>query len=159
MATDGQYKFFNELYEEENQRSLQLDNKAKLYLSIIIFYLGAVAFKFKDVLELTNSAQYTRWAYLAIAAILVLALLFTVLATRIRAFEGVCDPEEVIEGFGDEPPTDEDFFDDRIVDFALATNRNSVQNDRIAGNLEKASVLIFLAGLTQAVLFLFVLLS
>jgi hypothetical protein len=154
MATELQYKIFKDLYEEENARYAQLDNKSKLYVTLVTFYLGAIAFKFKDVIEFTGASVFTKWLYLVIAVMLVAALLFTIVATRIRVFEGICDPEKVIGEFGEEPPPDVDFLDDRIVDLAVATNRNSGQNDRIASNLEIASVLIFAAGVSQLVLFL-----
>ena len=159
MATEAQYKFFKDLYDEESKRYSELDGKAKLYITIITFYLGAIAFKFKDVLDFTSSISYTKWLYSAIALVLVGALLFTVNAMRIRVFEGINDPEEIIKGFGKKPPTDDDFRDDRIADLAVATKRNSGQNDRIAKSLSFASLWIFSAGLIQFCLFLIALLK
>ena len=151
MATEHQYKIFRELYDEENQRYSELDNKGKLYVTIITFYLGAIAFKFNDVTHLTDSVHYAKWFYLVIACVLVAALLCTIFAIRVRSFEGICDPEEVINHY-DNAPSDEEFFDDRIVDLAVATNRNSQQNDKIATNLSVASILIFAAAMIQLVL-------
>jgi hypothetical protein len=153
MATEAQYKIFKEIFDEESKRYSELDAKAKLYITIITFYLGAVAFKFKDVLELTNSIACTRWLYLAISLALVGALLCTIIAMRVRTFEGICDPEEVIQSFAKSPLTDDEFRDDRITDLAVATNRNFAQNNRIAGSLSFASYLIFLAALIQLGLF------
>jgi hypothetical protein len=153
MATEGQYKTFKDLYDEEGKRYSELDAKAKLYITIITFYLGAVAFKFKDVLELTNSIACTRGLYLAISLSLVCALLCTIIAMRVRTFEGICDPEEVIASFGASPPSDDDFRDDRIADLAVATNRNFDQNNKIARNLSWASFFVFLAALIQFSLF------
>jgi hypothetical protein len=153
MSTETQYKVFKELYEEEGKRYSELDGKAKLYITIITFYLGAIAFKFKDVMELTSSVTYTRWLYLAIGSVLIAALLCTVIAMRIRTFEGICNPEEVIQRFGPTPPSDDDFRDDRITDLAVATNRNSSQNDAIARTLSLASLFILFAGIIQFILF------
>jgi|SRR5579864_5984312 len=153
MATEAQYRIFKEIFDEESKRYSELDAKAKLYITIVTFYLGAVAFKFKDVLELTNSIASTRWLYVAISLALVIALLCTIIAMRVRTFEGICDPEEVIESFGTSPPSDDDFRDDRIADLAVATNRNCDQNNKIARSLSCASFFILVAALIQCGLF------
>jgi len=146
MATDAQYQIFKELYDEESKRYSELNGKANLYITIITFYLGAIAFNFKAVLEFTGSVAPAKWLYSAVALVLVAALLCTVNAMRVRTFEGVCDPEKVIN----------DFPDDSIADLAVATNRNFAQNNRIAGSLSWASVFILLAGFIQFCLFLMV---
>jgi hypothetical protein len=156
MATEAQYQIFKELYDEESKRYSELDGKAKLYITIITFYLGAIAFKFKDVLEFTSPTSYAKWLYSAIALVLVAALLCTVNAMRVRVFEGICDPVKLIKEFGDTPPTDDDFRDDRIADLAVATNRNFAQNNKIASSLSWASGFILLAGIIQFCLFLMV---
>ncbi|HET9285835.1 MAG TPA: hypothetical protein VFR24_28110 [Candidatus Angelobacter sp.] len=154
MATEIQYKVFKELYNEEGARHTSLEGKARLYITLITFYLGAIAFRFKD-LAATNSAIPTaKWLYSGIAGAMLVALLFTVNALRIRTFEGVFDPEEVIRKFGRQSPSDADFLDDRIVDLSVATNRNSAQNDRIAKQLSFASMFIFLSAIIQCVLVL-----
>lgn len=159
MATEAQYKFFKELYDEENKRYSELDNKGKLFVTIITFYLGAIAFKFNDVAHFTEQVSYAKWFYLIIAIVLVGALLCTMFAIRVRSFEGICDPEEVIDKYGEVAPSDTDFLDDRIADLAVATNRNSNQNDRIAENLALALVLLFVAGAIQFVLLLIAILA
>jgi hypothetical protein len=153
MATDTKYRIFKEIYDEETKRYSELDGKAKLYVTIITFYLGATAFKFKDVIELTGAVPCGRWLYLAMGSVLIAALLRTVLAIRIRNFEGICNPVEVIREIAKTLPNDDDFREDRIVDLAVATNRNSAQNDNIARNLSFASVFILLAGIIQFALF------
>ena len=159
MATEAQYKFFKELYDEENKRYSDLDNKGKLYVTIITFYLGAIAFKFNDVTQLTVQVSYAKWFYLVIVSVLVVALLCTIFAIRVRSFEGIADPVKVIDNYGESAPSDTDFLDDRIADLAVATNRNSNQNNRIAGSLALASVFIFLAGTIQFVLLLIAILK
>lgn len=157
MASEIVYKVFKDVYDEEAKRYSELDGKAKLYITIITFYLGAVAFKFKEVMELSNSVAYAKWLYLILGSALIAALMCTVFAMRIRTFEGICNLETVIEDFGETPPADDDFRDDRIADLAVATNRNSKQNDRIARSLTFASVFILLAGIVQFALFMKVL--
>jgi len=154
MASEAQYKIFKDIYDEESKRYSDLDGKAKLYITIITFYLGAIAFKFKDISEFTSSISYAKWLYSGIALVLVLALLSTVNAMRVRVFEGICDPEEVIKEFGENATTDDDFRDDRIADLAVATNRNFAQNNRIASSLSWASTFILLAGIIQFCIFI-----
>jgi hypothetical protein len=91
--------------------------------------------------------------YLVFSIVLLLALLLTVLATRIRTYEGICDPEEVIRSFGKTKPTDDDFLDQRVVDLACATNRNVAENNKVAGILQIASYLLFVAVFFQLVIF------
>ena len=152
MASEIQYKVFKELFDEETRRYSDLDNKGKLYVTIITFYLGAIAFKLRDVAEFTNSVPYAKWFYLAIAAMLVIALLFAILGIRVRSFEGIFDPEKIIASLGPVAPTDEEFLDDRIVDLAVSTNKNSRRNDKVASSLASALFCVFIAGATQFIL-------
>ena len=154
MATEAQYKIFKELYDEETKRYSDLDNKGKLYITIVTFYLGAIAFKFRDVSEFTNSVSFAKWFYLVIASMLVAALVFTVYSLRVRTSEGIADPEEIIANFGPVAPTNEEFFEDRIADLAAATNKNSRRNNQIADYLAAAGVLILMAGAIQFILLL-----
>jgi len=90
---------------------------------------------------------------IATGSLLLLALLSTILAISIRSFEGICDPEDVIANFGDAPPRDADFLDDRIVDLAVATNRNASQNNQTAQYLRAAIILLFLGVLLHVAIF------
>jgi hypothetical protein len=153
MATEIQYKVFRELYDEEEHRYSDLATRSNLYLTIITFYLGVIVFRIEDLLKFVAGFGLPIQLFLAIGATLGLALLLTVLAVSIHVFEGVCDPEEVIHSFGESPPSDEDFLDDRIVDLAVATNRNSRQNERVAGFLQWAARLIFLGAFLQVIVF------
>lgn len=153
MATKAQYDVFRGAYEEENDRHSGLEGRAKLYLTIITAYLGAVAFKTTDVLAFLKVFSIPFYWYLLLGVSLVLALLLTVCAMGIRKYEGVFDPEAEIKSFGEKQPTDEDFFDKRIVDLAVATSRNSDVNNRIASYLQWCGILVFIAVCLQLVVF------
>jgi hypothetical protein len=153
MATEIQYRVFKEIYDDESERYSDLGTRSNLYLTLITFYLGVILLKFDDVSKFINLFRVSMVLFLSIGALLVLALLFTALALGIREYEGICDPEEVIQNFGKDRPSDEDFLDDRIVDLAVATNRNSKQNDRVAALLQWAARLIALAVLLQVLVF------
>jgi hypothetical protein len=153
MASEKQYDVFRSLYDEEIERYTALESRAKLYLTIITFYLGAVVFKMEDVMKFITVFQVPLGLYLALSVVLLCALLLTVLATRIRTYEGICDPEEVIRSFGKTKPTDEEFLDHRVVDLACATNRNVAENNKVAGILQTASYLLFVSVFLQLVIF------
>jgi hypothetical protein len=145
MASEFQYKVFREIYEEEAKRYSDLDSRAKLYLTIATFYLGALVFRYSDLKAFNDVLKIPFLAYILIIAPMLLALLCVIVAVRIRKFEGLFNPEQVLEDLGSTPPKDEDFRDDRIVDLAVATNRNKRQNDRIANYLALASIMIGVA--------------
>jgi len=153
MATEVRYKVFKEIYDEEGQRYLSLGTRSNLYLTVITFYLGVVLLKVDDLLKFTSDFGISIVWFLCVGILLVSALAFTIRAVDIRDYEGVCDPERVIEAFGDTPPSDEDFLDDRVVDMAVATSRNSAQNDRAARLLQWSARTIFLAVVLQVVVF------
>lgn len=154
MATEIQYKVFKEIYDEEAKRYSNLGTRSNLYLTIITFYLGVILLKVDDLLKFVAGFGISVVWFLCVGILLVVALLLTVRAASIREYEGICDPEKVIKGFGKKPPTDEDFLDDRIVDLSVATNRNSAQNNSVPSLLQWAAHIIFLAALLQFVVFI-----
>lgn len=153
MATETQYRIFKEVYDEETERYSDLEKRSNLYFTIISFYLGAVVFKFDDLLKFAMGLGVSVIWFLVIGAVLVVALLLTVLAVGIRTYEGIFDPEKEIESLGKTPPSDSEFLDRRLVDLAVATNRNSVQNDKVASALQWAARSISVAVLLQFAIF------
>jgi hypothetical protein len=151
MATDTQYKVFKEVYDQESERYSNLGTRASLYLTLITFYLGAVLLKVDDVLKFVTTFHVPVVLFLLSGALLVAALFLTALAVTVRDYEGICDPEKVIKGFGESPPSDEEFLDDRIVDLAVATNRNNRQNNRVATLLKWAARVICCSVALQTV--------
>ncbi|HEY6159274.1 MAG TPA: hypothetical protein VIV88_17635 [Gemmatimonadales bacterium] len=145
MATKEQYAFFRALYDEEEHTYDQLEARARLYLTIISLFLAALLLK-ADEAKRSAEALGLPWFLLTTVALLLAgALLLVVIAMRIRTYEGPADPQAIIEGFADEPPTDDTFLDERIVDLAVATNRNSVANNKTATTLQYASYCLVLA--------------
>jgi hypothetical protein len=159
MATEIQYKVFRASYDEENTRYSHLENRAKLYLTIITFYLGAVAFKITDIASFASQFRIPITLYLVMALLLLVALLLTILATRIRTYEGVNDLENIVKSLGAVGPTDEEFLDSCLIDLAVATNRNARINNKVASVLQWASYLLFLAVVCQLTIFLWAMLN
>jgi len=153
LATKDQFEFFRALYDEEERRYEQLEGRAKLYLSIITALLAAFVLK-ADEVKRSGEKLLVPWPLMLVEALLLAAaLLLVILGSLIRTYEGVADPEQIIDPYGQKPPSDAVFFDLRIADFAVATNRNSNVNDRTARYLSAAGVLLALAMLTLLVLF------
>lgn len=150
MASEKQYDFFKSVYDEEQRRYTALAERAKVYQAIITLYVGALTLKADEVLKFVAEFHVPIWLPLVTTLLFLLALALTVLATRIRTYEGIADLNAVIMAFGTAPPKDEDFWDDRLTNLAVATTRNSAQNNRVANLLLGTSWLIF-AGLAVQV--------
>lgn len=154
MASEEQYKFFQTVYDEENDRYTLLEGRAKVYITILTFYIGALAFKASDVVQILKEYRAPVTGAVLICLTFIASLGCCVFALRIKTFEAITDPEEVIAAWPDEGLADEEFFDARIADFAVATKRNAKQNDEAARALALAGWLLFAGVLTQAVVFL-----
>lgn len=83
-----------------------------------------------------------------------LSLAFCIFSVRIKAYEGLADPEEVIRSFPSGPISDEEFLDDRIAELAVVTNRNSRQNDSAAHAVTFAGWLLLFGVALQALIFM-----
>ena len=132
MATEKQYAFFKDLYEEESKRTDELHEHAKNNLGLTTLYSAFVIFV---VEKLKADGPVTRAAFFATIACMLVAFLLSLWATRVSVFEAVNVPADVLEEYGDDEPSDSDFFDDRIVDYTVAYERNAVVNNEKANQL------------------------
>ena len=149
MATEKQYLFFKSVYDEETARQASLQDRAKYYLSIITVYSAFILF----VAEKLKPTTFTHKLVFVVAVGSMLAgFLFSLWSMKISAYETPSDPNEIIDGFQTAPPTDDDFFDDRIIDYAVAYERNSAVNDSKADQLTLAGYCM-LVGLTAHALY------
>lgn len=142
MATQEQYDFFKYLFELEEQRYSQLQAKAQIYLAIITAYVVALAFNGTDIAALTTRLHVPAFVLLGVGVLVTASLAFTVAAVGIRNYERVTDPDDIITSLADVPPTNEKFFDQRIVDFSVASNTNADLNNRTARLLGVAVLLL-----------------
>jgi hypothetical protein len=159
MATEAQFEFFKFLYEEENGITNDLQARAKHYITLQTAFIAAVIFKFTDIKKFIKDPSINVPAsnIFMIAILLSLSLLLCLMVLQVRDFEGVADPEEIIEGFSAQPPLDAEFRDDRIADFAVATNHNAHINSANGSRLLLAGWLMFAALMYQMYLLLHVL--
>lgn len=153
MATKDQYEFFGSLYEEEERTSLQLEGRAKVYLSVITAFLVALLLKADEVSRSAHTLGIPWWGMLVEALVLGASLLCVVFALRIRKFDAVADGVEIVEGYGEDQPEDEEFFEDRIADYAVASSRNREVNNQTASMLAWAGWLLVVGMLLLLVLF------
>jgi hypothetical protein len=155
MATKDQYEFFKTAYQEQNERKKTLETRAQLYLTIQTLYFGFVVLKFSDLLSGSSKspsslpASYL-WFQVLVAALIASALVFTLLAVRIRRYEAVCDLRSAAENI-DREPAEDAFFDARIADFVVASNRNIEVNTDAAESLRSAGWLMVSAVLSHLV--------
>jgi len=146
MASKDQYEFFRRLYEEEERTSLQLEGRAKVYLGIISAFLVTFFLKTDDAINSASKLKIPFPLLLVEALFFSAALAFVLFALRIREFEAVNDGVRIIEEATNDGPTDEQFFEDRIVDYAFASSRNRQINNETSSALARAAWLL-IAGM------------
>ncbi|MBV8414187.1 MAG: hypothetical protein JO251_03150 [Verrucomicrobia bacterium] len=151
MATEAQYKFFQKLYDEQSERRKNIQERSKLYFTVVSFYFGAILFRLQDIVKAQSIPRLEIIFGISSAVIISASLLFTLLAIRVRAYEVPCDPEKWIKNLGVNPQEDPDFFDARIVDYAVATNKNDKVNEVAATKIKVAGWLIFGAVSVQLI--------
>lgn len=151
MSSKEQYEVFKFIYDQEIARESTLLDRSKLYISLLTLYSGFVVFVVKDA----RPASTIQWSIFAGAAILLaVAFLLSLRATYVANYEGVNNPEKIIEEELSLSPTDEEFFLRRIADLAVACNRNSKINDARADRLHVAGIFMFSGIVLHTVYFL-----
>jgi hypothetical protein len=148
VATEQQFAYFKSVYDEENARQALLQERAKNYLSLATFYSAFVLFVVEKLRPETTTPKIV---FVATVGSMLAAFLFSLWSVRVSEYEALNDPEEIIHNFGTTPPEDQDFFDDRIVDYAVAYKRNSEVNDRKAFQLTLAGHLILVGIFMHAI--------
>ncbi|MDX2044952.1 MAG: hypothetical protein SF097_27320 [Acidobacteriota bacterium] len=154
MATEAQYQFFKGLYDAEQARYRELIDRGKLFLSIITIYLGLLSVAADKTIPKLDSSLFAKSAYVVSVMFIIIAMALVVLAVGIFKYEYPSDPQRIIESFKDVPPTDDDFRDERIIDFTVATKRNFSQNEMRARLLRLSSFMLLLGALGQAIFFI-----
>jgi hypothetical protein len=152
VATEKQFEFFKSLYAEETAREGQLQEHAKAYLSLATLYSAFVLFV---VDKLKPDSIANRSVFIAAIACMLGSFLLSLFATKVSNYEAVNEPQDIIEQFGDAPMSDEEFFDLRIADYAVACERNSQVNDKKAFQLVVAAYLL-LAGIALQACYLII---
>lgn len=155
MATKEQCDFFRALYEEEASRYRDLGDRAKLYLTVITAFVATLTLKADDVQKSALALRIPWVLVLVIGGLVAIALFLTAAATMVRRYEGAVDAQGLLDQFiaSNRPPTNEDFFDGRIVDYAVAAEVNSRINNQTGALLTAAGLVLAAALLGLIVMF------
>lgn len=151
-VTKEQYDFYRTLYDQEERTSLQLEGRAKVYLGIVSAFLAAMILKASDA-QATANSLHIAWGLMLLQALpMTIALALLLWALRIRNFEVVNDGAKIISDYGDDWPTQEQFYEDRLVDYAFASSTNRSLNNQTARFLSlsswfMASGMVYLLGI------------
>lgn len=132
MSTKNKYDFFRGLYEEEERTALELEGRAKVYLSVITAFLVALVLKPDETKNVVEVLRLPGYLVLFETLLLGSSLLCVVFALQIRTYEAVANAESIVEEWKGRVPPDEEFFIDRIVDYAVATTINRRRNNQTA---------------------------
>jgi hypothetical protein len=141
-VTKEQYEFYRSLYDEEERTSVQLEGRSKVYLGVVSAILAAILFKADDARK-TADALHIPWELLLLEALaMTLALLVVLWALRFRDYQAVSDGVELFDRDSDNWPSNEEFYEERVADYAEASTENKRINTQTARLLAVASWLI-----------------
>ncbi|WP_316219399.1 hypothetical protein [Bradyrhizobium sp. SZCCHNR2026] len=147
MATLKQYEFFKGLYDEQTERTHELREQGKTYISLSTLYSAFVTFVVERVRPETI---LDKSLFVLTVASMVAAFFASLWAIKVSNFEAITFPQDVVEEMGDSAVKDAAFFDKRIGDYAVACERNSKVNDLKARQVQVAGVLLLLGILLHA---------
>ena len=155
--TEKQIEFYKYVFELEEKRYSELINRGKLYITTITFYLSLFFFKINDekivglIQEVSNKISIL--LYITTASLLI-ALLLGILSIGIYSYERISDLEKVLRSTNEMGQKDESFFEDRAIDFAVATKQNTKINNRKAKLLLFSSFFILVGVISHFIYFL-----
>lgn len=152
MATEKQAAYFSSIYVSENERTKSLREIAKVYIGLTSLYSAFLIF----VTEKIRPSGYVELAVYISCIIAFLAAFYCSLQVlQVASYERPSDPYRIIHNFADDPPEDDQFFDDRIVDLTVAANRNALVNDKKARYLSASGYLTLFGLAGHAAYFVF----
>ncbi|MEM9110675.1 MAG: hypothetical protein AAGC72_11700 [Planctomycetota bacterium] len=147
MASETVYNSFQYACREEEERYTELINRGKIYLSICTFFLGGIGFKLSS--DISEASLGMQVPFMVSAFFFIMSFLLIIIALGIYKYEATFDAELIIEEFGDEPPKDGDFLDQRIADITASLGHNIAINNKRGRFLFYASFGM-LAGVVSA---------
>lgn len=150
MATEQQYTCFKDIFDRETERHDRLIDRGKVYLSLITVYLGILAVAADKLVPLLGGSWVAIVFYIASLACLVGSMVLVLMGIGIHTYVYPTDPKAVIFGFGQKPPTNPEFFDDRIVELAAAFKTNHAVTEKRATKLKHGSYCLLGAAIFQA---------
>lgn len=156
MATEKQFEHFKYIYTQEEDRYKELISRANIYMAIVTFYLGFFATNFLPPSFPIATLDIVKLSLLLLGfLVFITAFVFIIMSINIFRHEVLADPKSIIESYGETVPKDEDFFDDRIIEFAASTIKNRNINNNRAIKLKHSAVLMLIGVILHVVLLLF----
>ncbi|MDE3819714.1 hypothetical protein [Sinorhizobium meliloti] len=153
MATREQMDFFKSVYEEEEKRTAILLEHSKNNVTLVTLYSGFALFVLDKHASGLSATGFTLFAVSLCA--MAVSFFLSLLITNIAPYEALTDPDEIIAKLGSTPPTNEEFFDARIIDYTAAYQRNSAVNDRKAEWMSLARYALLLGVVLHASFFIY----
>lgn len=151
MATREQFEFYQSLYREEENRSKELDDRARFYFTVISAFLGAFILKATEFHILVRTFGIATSIIIIDIILLLASLAFVVLGMTIRKYQAIANGSDIFRH--DLVLSNEDFYNDRIADYNHATLYYKKKNDQAASNLAwgagllTAAMIVLLAAL------------
>ena len=139
MATQAQYQCFKDIYDREAKRAEYLIDRGKTYLTIITIYMGLLSVSADKIISRLAAHRSAVYLYALSLICFIASLSLLIFSIGIYKYIYPTNPENIIHGFTEEPPNDEDFFDDRIIEFSVAFRHNINVNEKRANLLKYAS--------------------
>lgn len=144
MATQQQFEYFKFKYKEEDERNEFLIKRSELYMSLPALIFTGLIFELSDIKCYCSGSCLTTILFCSLLVSLVITIVFILLAIRLRDYQQDLDVGEYVEELGNSAPTDEEFFNNRIAMFIVATKNNFAINNAKAANLKKSTYFLMI---------------
>jgi hypothetical protein len=151
MATEKQMEFFKLLYDSESERTEFLRATAKTYLTLSAFYSAFVIFVAEKLRPVYLSSKLL---FGGAVLSMITSFLLSLWVIQVARFVALTHPQLIFDQYGARPPSDSEFFDNRITDFSVAYIANSKVNDRKAMVLAVGGWALLAGLLLHALFFL-----
>lgn len=151
-------EYFKLMFDQEADRSKDITDRGKLYVSIISIMIGLTTYKNVEFLGLHGAQIQIGDLIISVItlAIFLISFVCCIGALSIRKYEALNDPAKLLEKIVADNWDIGRFRERCLADYTVSTNRNNIVNDRRAKWL-RTSVFFMCAGfLSELVLFLFV---
>lgn len=155
-----QYEYFQYLFEQEQKRATSIVGGAKVYIAFLVFIMGSIFLKVITLDKIVILFNYTTitplekligLSMVGVASVaLIFALLFTILVLKVWSYDRLCDPLERFEDMiliQDEC----EIYSKAICDFAIATSRNNLINNKRAEYLARGLACLLVGTLLSII--------
>ncbi|SRR5260221_4562522 len=151
MTRRDQYNAFIPFLEAEEKRSLTLTQRASTFLGLtsIVTLFGGIS------ISKLPSGSYTCICAVAAAAFVLFAVLSALQALRIRSYDSICDPAELLVSIDEDQYDEDDVYSVLLGNMAKAVRQNRDINDVRANWLQLSATCFAIAIVLIAITSLF----